>query len=113
MTENGCLRTRPISESESMDDPMLRPRILPIDVGGLELAHVEADHPLHRAEQEFGDCLGELGLAGAGRAGEQKHPDRLVGIVQPGLEHGDAVDHRLDRLVLTDHARGEEIADRL
>ena len=36
--------------------------------------------------------LGELGLAGAGRAGEQEHADRLAGIVEAGLQHGDAVD---------------------
>ena len=79
----------------------------------LEFAHVEADHPLDRAEQKFRDRLGELGLAGAGRPGEQKHADRLVGIVQPGLEHGDARDHGLDRFVLADHACSEKVADRL
>ena len=54
------------------------------------------------------DGLGELGLAGAGRAREQEHADRLAGIVQPGLEHGDAIDHALDGFVLADHAAGEE-----
>ena len=36
--------------------------------------------------------LGELGLAGAGRPREQEHADRLAGIVEARLEHGDAVD---------------------
>ena len=73
----------------------------------LELAHVEADHALLRAEQELGERLGELGLAGAGRAGEQEHADRLAGIVEARLQHGDAVDDGADRLVLADDARGK------
>src|SRR3984893_13411726 len=39
----------------------------------LEFAHVEADHPLDRAEQKFRDRLRQLGLAGAGRSGQQKY----------------------------------------
>ena len=58
------------------------------------------------------DGLGEFGLAGAGRPGEQKDADRLAGIVEAGLEHGDAIDDRPDRLVLAEHARIEEFAHR-
>ena len=88
------------------------PRILPIESGVWNSLMSSRIMPLDRAEQKFGHRLGELGLAGAGRTGEQKDADRLVGIVQAGLEHGDAVDDRVDRLVLADHARGEEIAHR-
>ncbi len=76
----------------------------------LELAHVEADHPIGRAEQEFGERLGHFGLAGAGGAGEQEHADRPMRIGESGLEHGDAIDQALHRDWLTHHARGEVFA---
>ena len=56
--------------------------------------------------------LGELGLAGAGGAGEQEHADRLAGIVEAGLEHGDALDDGRDGLVLADDAAREVVPDR-
>ena len=37
-----------------------------------ELGHVDADHRVRIVEQEFGERLGELGLADAGRAEEQE-----------------------------------------
>jgi len=77
----------------------------------LELAHVQAHQPIRRAEQEAGQGLGQLGLAGARRAGEQEDADRLGRVGQPGLEHGDAVDHGGDGLVLSHHPRGEIGAD--
>ena len=78
----------------------------------LELAHVEPDHALDRAEQILGDALGKLRLAGAGGAREQEHADRLVGVVEARLQHGDAVDDRRHRLVLADDAAREVGADR-
>ena len=77
---------------------------------GLKLAHVEPDQALGRTEQKFRYGFGELGLAGAGRPGEQKDADRLARIVEAGLEHGDAIDDRTDRLVLAEHPRIEEFA---
>ena len=52
-TENGCLRTRLISEFASNADALLCPRILLDRFVGLKLAHVEPDHALGRAEQKF------------------------------------------------------------
>src|SRR5215470_1977242 len=60
-------------------------------LGRLKLAHVEPDHALGRAEQILGRGLGELGLAGTGRAGKQKDTDRPAWIVEAGFEHGDAL----------------------
>ena len=79
-TENGCLRTR-CDERARSRAVAASPRILARRLRRLELAHVEPDHALRRAEQELGERLRELGLAGAGRAGEQEHrrsagPDR-------------------------------------
>ena len=37
-----------------------------------ELRHVDADHGVRIVEQEFGERLGQLGLADAGRAEEQE-----------------------------------------
>ena len=81
-TENGCLRTRLIRGFGLVVGDAVAE-----DLGhrfrGLELAHVEAQQALDRAEQIFGGGLGELGLAGAGRSGEQEHPDRPARIAQP------------------------------
>jgi hypothetical protein len=68
---------------------------LAVGVRGLELAHVQPRHPVGRAEQEAGERLGQLRLAGAGRAGEQEDADRAVEVRQPGLQHRDAVPRRL------------------
>ena len=45
-------------------------------------------------------------------AGKQEHADRLAGIVEAGLEHGDALDDGRDGLVLADDAGGEVVPDR-
>src|SRR5262249_59287548 len=44
-----------------------------------ELAHVEVEK---LAAEGRGQLLGEIALAGAGRAGEQKHADRLAALLQ-------------------------------
>ena len=74
---------------------------------GLELAHVQPDQPVGRTEQELRERLRQFGLAGAGGAGEEEDADRLGGVDQARLQHGDAVDHRADGLVLADHPLGE------
>ena len=52
-----------------------------------------------------GELLGDLGLADAGRAGEEVGADRLFGVAQAGAGELDRRGERLDRLVLAvDHA---------
>src|SRR4029077_20975982 len=58
----------------------------------LEFAHVEPDHALDRSEQELGERLRELGLAGTRRAGEQKYGNGPSGIREAGFQHRDAID---------------------
>ena len=48
----------------------------------LVLAHVEADEPALGAEQELGERLRDLGLAGAGRADEEEDAERPGRVVQ-------------------------------
>ena len=108
-TENGCLRTRLMSEFDVAPPP----RILCVGLRRLELAHVEADHAVDRAEQDIRRrVLASSVLPVPVGAREQEHADRLAGIVQAGLEHGDAVDDGADRLVLADDAAREVGADR-
>ena len=47
-----------------------------------ELRHVDADHRVRVIEQEFGERLGQLRLADAGRAEEQEGAERAVRILQ-------------------------------
>jgi hypothetical protein len=61
------------------------------------LRHVEA-HQLD-AEDE-GQLLGHLGLADAGRTGEQEGADRLVLLAEAGARHLDRGRQRIDRRVL-------------
>ena len=54
---------------------------------------------------DCGELLGELGLADAGRAGEEERADRLVGVAEAGARELDGADDLLDRVVLAeDHA---------
>ncbi len=46
-----------------------------------EFAHVDADHCGGVVEQEFGERLGQFGLADAGRAKEQERAERAVGVL--------------------------------
>ena len=55
-------------------------------------------------EQIFGQRLGQLGLADAGRAQEHERADRPVRILQAGARAAHRGRHRLDRFGLADHA---------
>ena len=59
--------------------------------------HVEADQ---LDAERGGELLGHLGLADAGRPGEQVAADRLLRLAQAGAGELDRGDERLDRLVL-------------
>ena len=55
-------------------------------------------------EQKFGERLGQLGLADAGRPQEHERTDRPVRILQAGAGAAHRGRHRLDRFGLADHA---------
>src|SRR5207244_1696824 len=74
-----------------------------------ELRHVDAHHRTLVVEQEFGERLGELGLADAGRPEEQERAHRPVRILQPGARPAHRLRYRGDRLVLADDARPERL----
>ena len=74
-------------------------------------AHVEADQPGRVAEQQFRQGAGQFGLADAGGADEQLHAERLVGVVQPGLDESHQIDNGVDGLGLAHDAGLEEGAD--
>src|SRR5215213_2777279 len=80
----------------------------PLRLTRLELAHVEADHALGRAEEELGERLGDLGLARPRRPREEEDALRARRVRQPGLDHRDALDETFDGLGLTQHAPLEE-----
>src|SRR5690349_5102544 len=61
-------------------------------LGTLKLAHVEANKAVGRGEQILRRRLGQLGLAGTRRAREQQNADRLTGVVEACLQHGDTLD---------------------
>ena len=75
---------------------------------GLELAHVEADHPARVAEEPLGQGLGDLGLAGAGRPGEEEDADRTGRVGDPGLQHRHPFDQAVDRLLLAHDLLGQK-----
>ena len=60
-------------------------------------------------EQEFGERLGQLGLADAGGAEEQEGAERAVRVLQAGAGAADGGGDGLDRILLADDA----LADRL
>ena len=68
--------------------------------------------PIDRAEQEFGQHLGHLGLAGTGGPREQEHAHRAVRIGETGLQHRHPVDQAVDRIGLPEHPGGEARAQR-
>ncbi len=74
-----------------------------------ELAHVEADHRARIVEQEARECLGQLGLADAGRTQEQERAERPVGVLQARPRPADGGRHRRDRRVLPDHRVAQRI----
>jgi hypothetical protein len=69
----------------------------------------DADHRGIIIEQEFGERLGQFGLADARRAQEQERTDRTVGILQPRASTANRVGHGTDRFLLTDHAPAETL----
>ena len=80
-------------------------------VVGRVLAHVEADELVFAAEEVFGECLGELGLADAGGADEEEYAERTCGVVEFRLEERDDVGDGADGLFLADDALIEVGAD--
>ena len=76
-------------------------------LGTLKFAHIEANEAIGRAEQILRRRLGELRLAGTRRAREQQYANRLAGIVEARLQHGDTLDDGRDGLVLADHPGAE------
>ena len=77
----------------------------------LELAHVEPDEPLGRAEQEPGERLCDLRLARAGRTEEEEDAERPTGIREPRLDHRDPLDDAGHGVRLLQDALVEERAD--
>ena len=61
------------------------------------LAHVDARERLLVVEEEFGERLGELGLADAGGPDEEERAQGPVGVGEPGSVAADGVGHGLDR----------------
>ena len=71
------------------------------------LRHVDAHDRLLVVEQQLGERLGELGLAHAGGAEEQKRPRRLVRVGNARTRPAHRIRHRFDRASLTDQALAE------
>ena len=69
-----------------------------------EFAHVDADHRRIVVEQESGECLGELGLADAGRPEEKEAAQRPVRILQACARAADGSRNSLHGIGLPDHA---------
>ena len=89
-TEKGCLRTRLIERVGLAIPPP--PRILAMDSAVWNSLMSRRIMRSTEPNRYSAMRLRKLGLAGAGRAGEQEHADRLARIVEAGLEHGDAID---------------------
>ena len=73
------------------------------------LAHVEADELVAEVQREL---LGELGLADAGRAGEEEAPGRTLGLSEPGARALDGARDGRDRLFLAEHDAAERLLER-
>ncbi len=72
-----------------------------------EFAHVDPHHRVRIVEQEFGERLGQLGLADARRPEEQERAQRPVRVLEPGAAAAHRGGDGLDRVGLADHARAE------
>ena len=68
------------------------------------LRHVDADQRRLVVEQEFGERLGQLGLADAGRPQEHERADRPVRVLQAGAGAAHRGRNRLHGFGLADHA---------
>ena len=73
------------------------------------LAHVEADELVAQLHREL---LGELGLADAGGAREQKAAGRALGLTEPGARALDRLRHELHGFFLTEHDAVEQFLER-
>ena len=71
--------------------------------------HVEADHRGLVVEQIFGQRLGQLGLADAGRAQEHERAHRAVRVLQAGARAAHRGCHRMHGFGLADHALAEAV----
>jgi hypothetical protein len=82
-------------------------------VGAGELAHVDAERGARRCRRGCSArALGELGLAGAGRAGEEEHAPRAGVVGEARADALEQVDHGARRVVLAEDAArdlGEEV----
>ena len=77
--------------------------------GGVELAHVQANHLVLRAEQELRQRLGDLRFPRPCRTGKQENSLRTARIGQSGLDHRDSLDETLDRFRLTEDSLVESL----
>lgn len=68
----------------------------------LELAHVEPDHAVLGAEEQFGERLGEFGLAHAGGSQEEERANGAVRVTHARAVAAHGFGDRGDRLVLAD-----------
>ena len=66
--------------------------------------HVDANHGLLVVKQEFGQALGQLGFANAGRAEEQERTGWTIWVTDASLGAANRVRNRLDRGLLTNQA---------
>ena len=74
------------------------------------LAHVVADELVAEVQREL---LGELGLADAGRSGEQEAAGRPVRLPEPGARPLDRARHGAHRLFLPEHDAAERLLEAL
>ena len=73
------------------------------------LAHVEAHELVAEVQREL---LGELGLADAGRAGEQEAAGRAIRLAEAGARSLDGARDGADRLLLAEHHAAERFLER-
>jgi hypothetical protein len=73
------------------------------------LTHVDADDRPLVVEQEVGQRLGELGLAGARRAEEQERAGGPVGVGDAGPRTADGVAHGGHGLLLADQPLADDV----
>ena len=66
------------------------------------LAHIDPDHILFVVKEGFGQCLGKLGLADAGRTKKQEGADGFGRILDAGLGSEDRIRNQPDAFVLPD-----------
>ena len=73
------------------------------------LAHVEAEELVAEMQREL---LGELGLADAGRAGEEEASGRPIGLTEPGARALDRARDGPDGFFLAEHDAAERLFER-